>query len=227
MNDSVETAPAIEQRQAARAYEGIRRRILSGGFRPGEHLREAHLAELTGASRTPVRDALRLLTGEGLVMIGENHRSYVVEFDPVQADIVFEIRVRLESLAASLAATRIDARGIADLESIATRIEALGQDVSDATLLEFMELNLAFHQRIVEATGSEQLAAASRRSISVPLVLLKHHVWAKTVNIVQSNDQHREIIRALRSRNAHWAEACMAAHINSTRPPTPAVVTPA
>ena len=69
-----------EQFQVDRAYEGIRRRILDGSFRPGEHLREAQLAEMNSTSRTPVRTALKRLSTEGLVTIGENRRSYVAGF---------------------------------------------------------------------------------------------------------------------------------------------------
>jgi DNA-binding GntR family transcriptional regulator len=207
-----------EQFQVDRAYEEIRRRILDGSFRPGDHLREAQLAELSQTSRTPVRTALKRLSTEGLVMIGENRRSYVAEFNAVQADIVFEIRARLEGLAASIAAITITKAQIGVLEDVATRIEALGPTVSDQSLLDFMSLNLDFHRTIVEATNSSHLMIALYPAISTPLVLLKHHVWEKQVNIVQSNEQHREIIKSFKQRNAHWAEACMASHINSTRP---------
>jgi DNA-binding GntR family transcriptional regulator len=213
-----------EQFQVDRAYEGIRRRILDGSFRPGEHLREAQLAEMNNTSRTPVRTALKRLSTEGLVTIGENRRSYVAEFDAVQVDIVFEIRARLEGLSAFIAATRITPAEIAELESIATRIEALGPTVSNESLIDFMNLNLDFHRTILLSTGSSHLATALGPAISTPLVLLKHHVWEKQVNIVQSNDQHREIIKSFKSRNPHWAAACMASHINSTRPiPAPVV----
>lgn len=213
-----QSARGDEQFQVDRAYEGIRRRILDGSFRAGEHLREAQLAEMNSTSRTPVRTALKRLSTEGLVVIGENRRSYVAEFDPIQADIVFEIRARLESLAASIAAMRITDKEMTALEIIATRIESLGPMVSNQGLIEFMNLNLDFHRSIIEATGSSHLMTALGPAISTPLILLKHYVWEKQVNIVQSNEQHREIIKSFRNRNSHWAAACMASHINSTRP---------
>jgi len=90
-----------------RVYEAIRSQILSGTLSPGSHLGEEQLALLTNSSRTPVREALRRLVSEGLVITGQNRRSYVAEFDPKEADAVFEIRARLEAYSASMAAKRM------------------------------------------------------------------------------------------------------------------------
>ena len=207
-----------ESRPADRAYEGIKRRILGGTLRPGHHLGEEQLAIMTGTSRTPVREALRRLAGEGFVVIGANRRSYVAEFDPVEADSVFEIRVRLESYAAKLAARLIKPDGITRLEALSDAIEALDANVSHGSLIRFFELNTSFHHVIVEASGSRQLAIALAPAIAIPLPLLKHYVWEVPVNIARSNLQHREIIEALKQGNGRWAGDCMAAHINSTRP---------
>jgi len=205
-------------RPADRAYEGIRRRILDGELKPGQHLGEEQLTGLIGTSRTPVREALRRLAGEGFVIVGANRRSYVAEFDPVEADTVFEIRARLESYAAALAATLIGPDGIARLEALSDEIEALGPRVSHDSLTRFMMLNTSFHRLIMEASGSRQLAIAVAPAIAIPLPLLKHYVWDAPVDIARSNLQHREIIEALKQRNGRWASDCMAAHINSTRP---------
>jgi DNA-binding GntR family transcriptional regulator len=209
---------ATDARPVERAYEGIRRRILEGALRPGDHLGEEQLAVLTRTSRTPVREALRRLVSEGLIITGPNRRNYVAEFDPAEVDAVFEIRVRLESYAAELACKRINDAELARLTELADRIEGLGPEVSNRSLADFLELNNTFHEVILGAAGSRQLALAAATAIAIPLALLKHYVWEAPVNIVRSNEQHREIIAALTQRNAHWAGHCMAAHINSTRP---------
>ena len=208
----------LEFRQVDRAYQAIRRRILEGVLRPGDHLGEEQLADVTETSRTPVREALRRLTREGLAVVGANRRSYVAEFDPVEADAIFEIRARLESYAAELASLRIDQGKIARLEQIAEEIEALGPTVSHDSLAKFLELNNQFHNTILDAAGSRQLAIAVAPAIAIPLPLLKHYVWDVPVDIVRSNLQHRELIEAFKQRNPRWAGALMAAHINSTRP---------
>jgi DNA-binding GntR family transcriptional regulator len=209
---------ALDRRPVDRAYDGIRRRILDGSLRASEHLGEEQLAELTATSRTPVREALRRLAGEGLVVVGANRRSYVAEFDPFEADAVFEIRARLEAFAAELAAQRFSDEGIVKLESISDQIEALGPRVYHDNLIRFLELNNVFHGVILDAARSRQLAIAVASAIAIPLPLLKHYVWDAPVDIARSNAQHRELIEAFRQRNPRWAGACMAAHINSTRP---------
>lgn len=205
-------------RPADRAHAGIRQRILEGALAPGAHLAEESLAALTGTSRTPVRRALERLVGEGLVVIGANGRAHVADAAPREAAIVFGIRARLESFAAELACRAIDAAALDGLADIADRIEALGSEVSQDNVARFLDLNTAFHQRILAAAGSRHLSAALAPAFALPLVLLKHHVWSRPVNIVRSNRQHREIIEALRQRNVAWAGACMAAHIYATRP---------
>ncbi|MBS0536689.1 MAG: GntR family transcriptional regulator [Proteobacteria bacterium] len=208
-----------DARPVDRAYEGIRRRILEGALRPGDHLGEEQLAEFTGTSRTPVREALRRLAGEGLVIIGSNGRSYVTEFDPVEVEAVFEIRARLESYAAELACERITEQDLNRLAKIADEIDKLGPEASAKSVPQFLELNAAFHQIILEAAGSRQLSIALSSAAAIPLALLKHYVWAAQVNLTRSNEQHRQILAALRARNPFWAGPLMTAHINSTRPP--------
>jgi DNA-binding GntR family transcriptional regulator len=209
---------SLELRAVDRAYDGIRRRILDGSLRAGEHLGEEQLAALTATSRTPVREALRRLAGEGLVFVGANRRSYVAEFDPFEADAVFEIRARLEGFAAELASVRIGGEGIAKLESVCDEIEVLGPRVYHDNLIHFLKLNNVFHNIILEEAGSRQLASAVASAIAIPLPLLKHYVWDAPVDIARSNAQHRELIEAFREHNPRWAGPCMIGHINSTRP---------
>ena len=91
---------------AERAYETIRDAILSGALPAGEHLREESLAQMTGTSRTPVREALQRLTAEGLAL-AENRHRFVADFSFHEVEVIFDLRARMESYAAKLAATRI------------------------------------------------------------------------------------------------------------------------
>jgi DNA-binding GntR family transcriptional regulator len=211
--------PAGDRSRAIeRVYLAIRQGILAGEFGPGKHLREEDLARRASTSRTPVREALRRLEADGLITIGENRRSYVTDFVPNEVQAVYEIRVRLESYAAELACAKAEPAGLERLESINREILALGPEVSATALIRFMELNSEFHLSLVRLSGSRQLEAALNSAIMVPLVLLKHYVWGDRVRIQRSHQQHREIIDALRSGNRHWVSACVAAHIQSSRP---------
>ncbi|TFF27689.1 GntR family transcriptional regulator [Jiella endophytica] len=205
------------ERPAERAYQGIRRAILRGELPAGSHLGEEALAKMTGTSRTPVREALRRLVGEGLARANQRHR-FVADFSFEEVSIVFEIRARLESYAARIAAAAVTAEELEQLERIVDAIDEIGPGAGDAGLKRFVALNTRFHAAIIGATHSTQMQTLSAQALSLPLELIKQFVWEQRVNIARSNDQHRDIVAALRARNADWAEAAMSGHILSTRP---------
>jgi DNA-binding GntR family transcriptional regulator len=225
-NDVVPDASALSDaldlagidRPAERAYQGIRRAILSGMLPGGAHLGEESLARMTGTSRTPVREALRRIVGEGLAH--EDGRSrFVAEFPFEEIAIVFDIRARLESYAARIAAERITAPELAELSHIIMAIDdiAVTHPGPDRTR-RFAELNTGFHARIMAATNSPQLQTLSARATSIPLEMIKQLVSSQGVDILRSNQQHRDLLAALENRNPSAAEAIMSAHILSARP---------
>lgn len=205
------------ERPAGRAYQGIRRAILRGALPAGSHLGEEALARMTGTSRTPVREALRRLVAEGLARADQRHR-FVADFSFEEVTIVFEIRARLESYAARIAATTITATEVEALEEIVAAIDEIGPSRSEAELQRFVELNTRFHASVVRATRSAQMQTLSAQALSLPLELIKQFVWEQRVNIARSNDQHRDIVAALKAGNPDWAEAAMSGHILSTKP---------
>lgn len=206
---------------AERAYEGIRRAILSGMLPGGTHLGEQSLAQMTGTSRTPVREALRRIVSEGLAH--EDGRSrFVAEFPFEEVVIVFDIRARLESYAARLAAESITDDELSNLSRIIAEIDTLSALPADRDMIRyFAELNTEFHAAIIAATKSPQMQNLSARATSIPLEMIKQFVWSQEVNIHRSNQQHRDILLALENRNPMAAEAIMSAHILSTRPNKP------
>lgn len=207
----------LTQRPADRAYEWIRTRIFTGEFSPGTHLKEEELATRLGASRSPVRDALRRLAGEGLVVIERERGTYVASFSPDEVDEIFRLRSALEAYGAGLAARRATAEQLTQLQALADEMERLAI-AGTPNLDRFLVANNEFHRLILAAAGTTRLAAMLGPLIDIPVLLLKHHNWHGKVNIGQSNTQHREIIEALVARDPIWARTRMHAHIISTRP---------
>lgn len=205
------------QRPAERAYQGIRRAILIGVLKPGEHLREEPLAAMTGTSRTPVREALRRLVGEGLAT-AENRHRYVTDFSYEEVVIVFDLRAKLESYAAGVAAQKITAEELKTLDRVILEIDQIDPAGGSEAAHRFIELNSVFHSTIVTATRSRQLKHLTAQAVALPLVLIKQFVWDQRINIVRSNEQHRDIVAALSQRNSEWAATAMAGHILSTKP---------
>ncbi|EAQ02224.1 transcriptional regulator, GntR family protein [Pseudooceanicola batsensis HTCC2597] len=205
-------------RPADRAYVGIRRAILSGVLKGGAHLGEEALARMTGTSRTPVRDALRRLVGEGLAR-DEGRSRFVAEFPYEEVAVIFDIRARLEGYAARLAAASVTQAELDELARLVHEIDNLaGPDGTSTRIQEFARLNNAFHAQILTATRSPQMQNLSAQATAIPLELIKQFVWSQAVNIERSNRQHRDILDALTARNANWAENIMSAHILSTKP---------
>jgi len=209
------------ERPADRAYMGIRQAILSGALKGGAHLGEEALARLTGTSRTPVREALRRLVGEGLAR-DEGRSRFVSEFPFEEVAVIFDIRARLEGYAARLAAERIVSAELDELARLVDEIDNLaGPDGTSTRIQEFARLNTAFHAQILSATRSPQMQSLSARATAIPLELIKQFVWSQPVNIERSNRHHRDILDALAARNGNWAENIMSAHILSTKPTRP------
>lgn len=224
MTDNTASNVVDAIKPAERAYLGIRQAILSGELPGGAHLREEALAVLTGTSRTPVRHALQRIVAEGLARADGCHR-FVADFSFGEVMIMFELRARLESYAARIAASNASEGDFQTLEGIIAEIDRLDLEAADANLaankdifVAFQELNSRFHACVIESTGSVQMTSLSQQAVALPLELIKQIVWSQKVNIRRSNEQHKDILAALRARNPDWAEAAMAGHILSTKP---------
>lgn len=204
-------------RPAERAYRVLREAILTGALAPGAHLREEPLAAMTGTSRTPVREALRRVVAEGLAR-EEKGRRFVADFSYEEVVIVFDIRAKLESYAAGIAASRITDAEVTGLEALVEEIDGLARGRAADAVERFLALNSDFHARIFAATRSRQLRLLSAQATALPLVMIKQVLWEQDIDIARSNAQHRDIVAALRRRNPEWAAGAMAAHILSTKP---------
>jgi DNA-binding GntR family transcriptional regulator len=207
-------------RASSLAYDTVRQLILDGSFMPGERLVEEDLAHRVGVSRTSVRDCLRRLAGEGLLRTEANRGTFVAELSAQEIDEIFQLRAVLEGHATALAAVHGRAEHWDRLSQAADAIDELLQKDLDpeAFFLGFQASNTRFHQILVEASGSKRLQALSKSLIELPLVTVKQHNWPGEVRVRRSNEQHREIIAALRARDPLLARLQVQAHIITARP---------
>lgn len=187
----------------------IRELIITGELAAGMQLRQRDLAQRFGVSQTPVREAMRRLESEGLV-IGDTHRGFtVVEPDDGPVEENFQIRAALESLGASLAARKIDAAGIAHLQDLNEQMRALGDDDP-----RYAGLNREFHFTLYQYARSPLLMSLMRLLWASlhggPRVLRTH---------AESARQHDAILDALRAGDADAAAAGTYQHIMGARHP--------
>jgi DNA-binding GntR family transcriptional regulator len=186
----------------------IRQLIITGELPAGEQLRQRDLAQRFGVSQTPVREALRRLESEGLV-VGDTHRGFtVVEPDDGPVEENFQIRAALESLGASLAARKINAAGIAALRRLNDRMRELGDGDP-----RYADLNRDFHFTVYEHAGSPLLLSLMR------LLWASLHGGPKVLRThAESARQHDAIIDALSAGNAAAASERTYQHIMSAAP---------
>ncbi|GAA3447608.1 GntR family transcriptional regulator [Planomonospora venezuelensis] len=193
--------------------DDLRNLILNGRYAPGARLGEVELAETLGVSRTPVREALRRLQAEGLVEVAANRGARVAQFPAGDLETVFELRARIEGLAARQAAAVATAED-ADLlhETAVTLREHAGRRDLDAVY----RLNADFHRSLVRLGGSAVLAQSLSALVHSP-VLLRTYGSFDAEAMRRSVDHHVEIAAAVRAGDPDWAEVVMRAHLFSAR----------
>ncbi|MGL6106362.1 GntR family transcriptional regulator [Romboutsia sp.] len=135
-------------------FENLREAILEGKVSPGQRLMEVQLAEQLGVSRTPVREAIRKLELEGLVVMLPRKGAYVANMSLKDIIDVLEIRASLEGLSASLAAERISEDDIKKLEQIAGDFK---KSTSDSDVEALLKMDVEFHECIFKATNNKKL----------------------------------------------------------------------
>ncbi len=204
---SVETG-----RAAAHAYERIRERILAGDLPGGHWLRESDLANEIGVSRTPVREALRRLSAEGLVLYQQNRGMQVQSWRIEDLEEIFDLRTVLEPWGSRLAATA----GIVDVDALADLADAMDKVAAarHPDFAELTELNNRFHGAILESSGNSRLPSLIASVVRVPLVSRTFSLYS-TEALARSLAHHHELVQAMADGDPDWAESVMRSHIRA------------
>ena len=186
----------------------IRELIITGKLGAGEQLRQRDLAQRFGVSQTPVREAMRRLESEGL-LVCDTHKGFTVAAsDQGLLEENFLIRAALESLAASLAARKVDAASLARLRELNERMRALADD--DPA---FAELNREFHFTVYSCARSPLLLSLMR------LLWASLHGGPQVSRTrAESARQHDDILTALSDGDAERAAALTYQHIMGADP---------
>jgi DNA-binding GntR family transcriptional regulator len=207
--------PPLNRSAGEAAADLIRRAILDGTLLPGQRLTEERLAQDLKTSRTPVREALRVLKAEGLVVSTPYHGSTVRAYEADDLDDIYQLRALLEGHGARRAAQRIDDDGVEQLHASCVRLVALG-DATDENVAEIVTENLFFHTTILEIAGSHRLTEMVRKVIELPLVYNSYR-WYSLDQRRISVHYHGQIVRALEDGDADRAELIMKEHLFEAR----------
>lgn len=198
-------------RRSTFVAQRVRDMIVAGDIEAGTRINERVLTEQLGVSRTPLREAFKILEGEGLVRIEPNRGATVVGISPEEVEAAIEVLIGLESLAAPRACERATPQMIAEIEQLhAEMVDAYRR----GELMEYFHINQTIHQKIVDcahnATLSRIYAAESARIRRYRYAgNRRSERWARAVF------EHEQILDALRQREgALLREVLRAHHLN-------------
>ena len=195
--------------------ELLRQRIFAGktgDLEPGAWIDELKLATEYGISRTPLREAIKVLAAEGLVTMKMRRGAYVTEVNEKDLRDVFHLMAVLEADAASTVAKTATDKQLQELDALHQQLEKAAKDRKDH--IKFFTLNEAFHIRLLEVSNNKwagQMVADLRKVMK----LNRAQSLLKAGRIEESLAEHAAIMAALKKRDAAAAQAAMRAHIES------------
>ena len=192
-------------------FNTLREAILKGELKPGERLMELQLAAKLGVSRTPIREAIRKLELEGLVLMIPRKGAEVAKISEKSLRDVLEVRRSLEELAAELACQRMDAEALKDLEDAQ---KAFIQAVESGETMTTTEADEHFHDVIYMGTGNTRLVQILNN--------LREQMYRYRLEYIKDAEkrqillvEHESILRAIRSRHVAEAKEAVRAHIDN------------
>jgi DNA-binding GntR family transcriptional regulator len=193
--------------------ERLRERIFNRELAPGSWIDELKIAEAYGISRTPLREALKVLAAEGLVTMKVRRGAYVTEVSSTDLVDVYHLLGLLESDAAGVVATQATDAVLAELQALHKRLEAAAKPVKagKANTDQFFTINEQFHMRLLAIANNrwrDQMVADLRKVMK----LNRHNSLFKTGRIAESLAEHQAIMSALLARDAARTQQYMREH---------------
>lgn len=194
-----------------KVYRVLKTEIIKGSLKPGTKLLEGKIAEQTGVSRTPVREALKELAAEGFVKMNPNQAVVVSNASVEDIQEVLQIRGVLEGLAARLAIKMISEEEIKELEKYQKQMEYY---TKKDDILAFSEMDAEFHELILNICGNNKLIQI-RKNISDQAHRYRIRSLSIPGRLKYSLKEHQEIVEALKRKNAEQADRLSQKHIEN------------
>lgn len=191
----------------------LRNAIVEGRFKPGERLLERELCNLTGVSRTSIRESLRQLEAEGLIKVIPNKGPVVATVSVNEARDLYEIRQVSEGLACRLFAERAESSAV---EALAKTVELLEKATSEGDMKNVMDTKNAFYEIILEGCGNA-LIRLFINSLHARIAVLRSMSLSHQGRALESLSEIKCILEAIQRRDpsAAW-DACVN-HVNKAQ----------
>jgi DNA-binding GntR family transcriptional regulator len=190
-------------------FATLREAIVAGELKPGERLLEVKLADKMGVSRTPVREAIRKLELEGLVVMVPRKGAYVAGLTLKDVAEVFEIRSSLEGLAAALAAERITDEEVIILDKILDDISTAGEKGDIKTVI---KKDMEFHQVLFSASRNDRLAQMIN-NLKEQIDRFRTQSFSNPIRTKSVLSEHEHILNAIKQGDVENSERLAKEHI--------------
>lgn len=187
----------------------IERMILSGELTPGQRLNEKAVADKLAVSRGPVREACRALAELGLVYLVPNRGVFIKRVTRDDAIEVYDLRAGLTALSASLLAPILTDEMAGQLDRY---VDEMQEAAEKGDFARFDPLNLEFHDYIVRSTGNSRLIKLYRGFVK-EFHLFRVHGLVQRGALLESNVEHREIVAALKAKDAERSYRTSFGHV--------------
>lgn len=194
-------------------FNTLRQAILKGELKPGERLMEIALAERLGVSRTPIREAMRKLELEGLVVMIPRRGAQVANITEKDLNDVLEVRIALENMAIEKACKRMTDEEMGRLWLAAKEFE---RTMAEGDLVRLAEADVAFHEIIYQASDN--------RRLNQVLNNLREQIYRYRVEYLKDEEtrnvlvkEHEELTRAIKERDVLRAQEISFEHIENQR----------
>ena len=186
----------------------LRQLMIEGTLESGQRIPEAELCRMFGVSRTPLREALKVLAAQGFVQLRPNRGAIVAPINPDQIQPIFEMKGALERLIGMTAAERVTPSDLAAIEALH---QELGETLDQGLMDDYTRLNYVFHKGLAQVTGNALLCETYDG--------LQQRIWRYrfVVNedfsrVADSFAEHEQIMIALRARTPLDLAARLEAH---------------
>ena len=192
-------------------FKTLRQAILKGELEPGERLMEIQLAERLGVSRTPIREAIRKLDLEGLVLMVPRKGAEVARISEKNLRDVLEVRRTLEELAVDLACQRMNQEELKELKETEAQFV---QAIREGDAMQIAQTDEHYHEIIYNSTGNEKLVQILNN--------LREQMYRYRLEYIKDEDkrdillvEHEQILKALSLRHVHEARIAIREHIDN------------
>ncbi len=186
----------------------LRTAMINGHFKPGDKLKEKEICDELGVSRTPLREAFRILQSEGLLSYNSHQGVIVTPVTLKDIENIWEVRYSLEVMGAEMAIERMTDEDLQKLQAIETRLESLQSNDKK----NIMKTNADFHMNIMRIADNDKLEKIIRE-IWVQISVIQSISLFKEGRLHTSCIEHKKILEAFESKDKKLVKKCMKEHL--------------